>query len=97
MSSYYIILLFIVVVYYFCLHINFNSRYHVVLNMGLGASPKDAATAALRKISTFYPHYSGALIAVTTSGEYGAAYTGFGGFQYTVYNPKLGNSTVLDT
>ena len=63
--------------------------------MANGRSPKDAVQAALDKISKFYPNYSGGLIAITTKGEYGAASRGFGGFQYTVYNPKLGNSTVI--
>ena len=63
--------------------------------MAAGMSPDQAAAAALRKISIFYPHYSGALIAVTSTGEYGAASTGFNGFQYTVYNPRLGVSTVM--
>ncbi len=63
--------------------------------MRLGMKPADAVTVALKKISTYYPTYSGAMIAVTTSGEYGAAYTRFNGFSYTVYNPALKNSTVI--
>ena len=72
------------------------SRYEVVQSMSVGVHPKDAAMAALEKIHKFYPNYSGALIAVTTSGEYGAAFSGFGGFQYTVYSPELGKSTILN-
>ena len=64
--------------------------------MGMGRSPRDAIVAALTRIRSFYPTYSGAMVAVTTAGEYGAAFTGFGGFQYTVYNPELGTSTVMD-
>lgn len=64
--------------------------------MAAGMQPKDAATAALQKISTFYPSFSGALIAVTTTGEHGAAYMGFGGFQYTLYNPDLGKPTLIN-
>lgn len=64
--------------------------------MGMGMSPKDSVAAALKRISRFYPSYSGAMIAVTTTGEYGAAFTGFGGFQYTVFSPQLGTSTVLN-
>lgn len=64
--------------------------------MGAGMSPKEAVTAALSKISHYYPHYYGAMVAVTISGEYGAGYTQFDGFQYTVHNPTLGNSTILN-
>ncbi len=63
--------------------------------MAAGMSPKDAVDAALKKITVFYPKYYGAMIAVTTAGEYGAGYTTFVGFPYTVYNPELGKSTVI--
>ena len=72
------------------------SSYQVVQNMGQGMSPKDAITAVLKKISKFYPTYSGAMVAATTSGEYGAAYVGFSYFPYTVFNTDLGQSTVLN-
>lgn len=64
--------------------------------MRMGVSPKDAIKAALDKIKLSYPNFSGAMIAATTKGEYGAGYYGFSGFQYTVYNPDLAKSTVLD-
>ncbi len=64
--------------------------------MAAGMSPTAAAQAALDKISIYYPNYSGALIAVSISGEYGAAYRNFAGFPYTVYNPDLGQSTILN-
>ena len=64
--------------------------------MASGMSPTDAAKAALDKISTYYPTFSGALIAISITGEYGAAYRNFGGFPYTVYNPDLGQSTIIN-
>ena len=64
--------------------------------MKMGMKPADAVTAALEKINTYYPTYTGAMVAVTTAGEYGAAYKRFNGFSYTVFNPTLGNSTVID-
>lgn len=64
--------------------------------MGMGVSPKDAIKAALNKIKFYYPNFSGAMVAVTTAGEHGAGYTGFSEFQYTLYNPDLGKSTVLN-
>ncbi len=64
--------------------------------MKAGASPGEAATEALDEIQAYYPSYGGALIAVNASGYYGAAYTGFPSFRYTVYNPILGNSSVIE-
>lgn len=75
----------------------FVPAHEVVLRMEMGMHPQDAVVAALKKIKGFYPSYHGAMVAVTTAGVYGAAYTGFGGFQYTVYNPELGKSTVLNS
>lgn len=63
--------------------------------MKAGASPSAAASEALNEILDYYPSYGGGLIAVNVSGSYGAAYTGFPSFHYTVYNPILGNSTVV--
>ncbi len=71
-------------------------RYEVVKSMSMGMSPVDAVTSALKNIAIFYPNYSGAMVAVTTSGDYGAAYTQFDGFSYTVFNPILGKSTVVN-
>jgi N4-(beta-N-acetylglucosaminyl)-L-asparaginase len=64
--------------------------------MRTGTSPKDAIKTALDRIKVYYPNFSGAMVAVTTKGEYGAGSTGFGGFQYTLYNPQLGKSTVMN-
>lgn len=63
--------------------------------MRRGNSPTEAAQEAIKEILNYYPTYSGALIAVNTTGYYGAAYTGFSSFHYTVYNPTLGQSTVV--
>ena len=64
--------------------------------MASGMSPTDAAKAALDKISIYYPTFSGALIAVSITGEFGAAYKNFAdGFPYAVYNPDLGQSTIF--
>jgi len=63
--------------------------------MKQGKSPTEAAQEAIKEIAQYYPSYGGALIAVNVSGYYGAAYTGFNSFEYTVYNPTLVNSTVI--
>lgn len=70
-------------------------RYQVVESMRRGVSPTSAAEDAIQTIAKFYPTFSGALVAVNSSGDYGAASHGFSGFSYTVYNPILGNSTVI--
>ena len=70
-------------------------RYRVVESMRHGMSPTAAAEDALSKIADFYPAFSGALVAVNISGDYGAASHGFANFKYTVYNPIFGNSTVI--
>ena len=90
-------------------------------------SPTDAAKEALDHIASYYPSFSGALVAVNVNGEYGKrrgegegerergrgqgreknryriylSMTGGGGhgfspFPITVYNPKLGKSTVIN-
>ena len=46
-------------------------RYRVVQSMRGGMSPEDAAKEALSQISSYYPQYSGALIAVHVNGSYG--------------------------
>ena len=72
------------------------SRFHAVQRMSAGITPAAAAQAALAKISFYYPDFAGAIVAVNAVGVYGAAYRNFAGFPYTVYNPDLGNSTILN-
>ena len=66
----------------------------MVESMRRGMSPTAAAEDAIQIIAQYYPDFSGALVAVNISGDYGAASHGFN-FHYTVYNPALGNSTVV--
>ena len=70
-------------------------RYQVVESMRRGTSPTAAAQDAIQTIAKYYPKFSGALVAVNATGFYGAASHGFTGFSFTVYNPDLGNSTVI--
>ena len=64
--------------------------------MRRGMTPSAAAQDAIKAIAQFYPTFSGAIVAVNASGSYGAASNGLGfPFRYTVYNPVLGNSTVI--
>jgi len=41
--------------------------------MGQGQSPMEAAESALSRIIEYYPDFSGALVAVNTNGDFGAA------------------------
>ena len=68
----------------------------MVESMRRGMSPTAAAEDAIQTIAQYYPDFSGALVAVNISGDYGAASHGFKTFTYTVYNPALGNSTVVN-
>lgn len=73
----------------------FLPTYQAVESMRRGLSPTAAAEDALNRIAQYHSEFSGAIIAVNTSGGYGAANHGFASFEYTVYNPQLGNSTVV--
>ena len=63
--------------------------------MRRGVSPTAAAEEAIQTIAKYYPNFSGGLVAVNASGDYGAAGHFDFTFKYTVYNPTLGNSTVV--
>ena len=39
--------------------------------MRLGLSPTEAAEEALKRITSFYPNFNGALIAINITGHYG--------------------------
>lgn len=68
--------------------------------MRRGASPKEAATTAVKRIAKYYPHFSGAIIALDKNGNYGAACNGLNrkefpiGFPYYVVNKELGKPTL---
>ena len=47
------------------------ARYRVVQSMRAGMSPTDAVKEALDHIASYYPTFSGALVAVNVNGEYG--------------------------
>ena len=40
-------------------------------SMRLGLSPTEAAEEALKRITSFYPNFNGALIAINITGHYG--------------------------
>lgn len=65
-----------------------------VEEMRRGALPENAAKLAIKRISTHYPNFSGAVIAVNIDGLYGAACNGLSEFPYSVINSKLRDVTV---
>lgn len=52
--------------------------------MRRGASPKDAAQTAVQRIAAHYPDFMGAVIALTKTGQYGAACHGIPNFPFVV-------------
>lgn len=64
--------------------------------MRRGATPKQAATTAVRRIAKHYPEFSGAVIAMDKNGTFGAACNGLSGvFPYYVVNLELGEPTLF--
>ncbi|XP_026748172.1 N(4)-(Beta-N-acetylglucosaminyl)-L-asparaginase-like [Galleria mellonella] len=64
--------------------LRFNPSFLTVEEMRRGASPTTAAQTAIARIASYYPSFSGAVIAVTKDGEYGAACHGLQTFPYVV-------------
>lgn len=74
----------------------FVPSFHAVQLMLNGFSPEKAARSALKPIIKKYPDFSGAIVAASISGEYGAACHNFGGkVQYTLQTPSLKNATIF--
>ena len=64
--------------------------------MRRGASPKEAATTAIRRIAKHYPDFVGGVIALDKNGSYGAACNKVeNGFPYYVANLELGEPTMF--
>ncbi|GFT13637.1 n(4)-(Beta-N-acetylglucosaminyl)-L-asparaginase [Nephila pilipes] len=59
-----------------------------------GMSPTQAAQDSIKRIIAKYPSFSGAIIAATINGEYGASCHGMEKFPFSVINRKLGKVTV---
>lgn len=54
--------------------------------MRRGATPSEAAETAISRIASHYPSFSGAVVALTKDGKYGAACHGMKLFPYVVYD-----------
>lgn len=60
-----------------------------------GLSPTEASRIAVDRITAVYPEFSGAVVAVTVNGEYGAACNGIAEFPFCVRNDSLDEVTVV--
>ncbi|KAG8191915.1 hypothetical protein JTE90_007715 [Oedothorax gibbosus] len=72
----------------------FVPSYNTVENMRHGMSPTDAAKDSIKRIAAKYPNFSGAIVATTINGVYGAACHGMEKFPFSIANRKFGNVTV---
>ena len=70
-------------------------RFLIVELMRGGATPKVAATEAILRIAKYYPKFSGALIAVSKSGEFYAACHGISEFPFSIANFHTNTVRVL--
>ncbi|XP_029035038.2 N(4)-(Beta-N-acetylglucosaminyl)-L-asparaginase [Osmia bicornis bicornis] len=73
----------------------FLPSFLAVEEMRRGASPKEAATTAIKRIAEHYPTFTGAVIAINKNGDYGAACNSLTRFEYYVANPTLNKATML--
>uniref|UniRef100_A0A0B6ZRH8 N(4)-(beta-N-acetylglucosaminyl)-L-asparaginase n=1 Tax=Arion vulgaris TaxID=1028688 RepID=A0A0B6ZRH8_9EUPU len=74
----------------------FLPSFRAVLEMSQGVYPTQATKLALDPIIQFYPHFSGALIAVNLTGHYGASCHGFSSFEFSVASPQYENVQVIN-
>ena len=61
--------------------------YFAVERMRDGATPTEAAAAAVRRVAKYYPKFWGAIFCVNTRGEHGGAANPGTPFKYTVVSP----------
>ncbi|KAL1114915.1 hypothetical protein AAG570_007739, partial [Ranatra chinensis] len=73
----------------------FLPSFLMVEMMRNGTSPKDASTEAIRRITKYYPKFSGAVIAVNKKGKFSAACHGIPEFPFSVASPSYPEVTVL--
>ncbi|XP_026756661.2 N(4)-(Beta-N-acetylglucosaminyl)-L-asparaginase-like [Galleria mellonella] len=75
--------------------LRFLPSFLAVEEMRRGASPNKAARTAIQRIVSHYPSFSGAVIALTKDGEYGAACHGIQTFPYVVQDNTRETSEVI--
>jgi isoaspartyl peptidase/L-asparaginase-like protein (Ntn-hydrolase superfamily) len=67
----------------------FLPSFATVEHMRNGMTPSTAAAYSLKTIAGYYPKFEGAVVAMKTNGEFGAACYGFKNFTYAVANSDL--------
>ncbi|XP_059060098.1 N(4)-(Beta-N-acetylglucosaminyl)-L-asparaginase-like isoform X2 [Achroia grisella] len=75
--------------------LRFLPSFLAVEEMRRGASPNRAARTAIERIASHYSDFSGAVIALTNDGEYGAACHGIKSFPYVVQDNNREMSEVI--
>lgn len=63
--------------------------------MRRGATPAEATKIAIERITTHYPKFMGAVIALTKTGQHGASCHGINEFPYVVKDASLSTVTVV--
>lgn len=66
----------------------FLPSFFIVEQMRMGVHPDEACTNAIKKIMKHYPDFSGAVVAATINGTYGAACHN-ANFVYNIQNPSM--------
>ena len=67
----------------------------VVEALRAGTSPTEAAQAVVQRMAHWFPKYKGAVVAVSSQGEHGAAAHGWP-FQYAIRRPQQHDVQVID-
>ncbi|KAM3968123.1 N(4)-(Beta-N-acetylglucosaminyl)-L-asparaginase [Aphomia sociella] len=75
--------------------LRFLPSFLAVEEMRRGASPSRAARTAIERITSHYSSFSGAVVALTKDGEYGAACHGIDKFPYVVRDSTRQSSEVI--
>ncbi|XP_042900663.1 N(4)-(Beta-N-acetylglucosaminyl)-L-asparaginase isoform X2 [Parasteatoda tepidariorum] len=72
----------------------FLPSFHSVENMRRGMNPMDATRESIKRIIVKYPTFSGAVVAATMQGDFGAACHGMKEFPFSLANNKEGKVVV---
>ncbi|XP_052791747.1 putative N(4)-(beta-N-acetylglucosaminyl)-L-asparaginase GH22932 [Mya arenaria] len=74
----------------------FLPSFYAVTLMKTGVSPSVATSEAIKSIIRFYPDFIGAVVAVNTQGQHGAACHGIPKFPYSIMSPNYTSVTVIE-
>ena len=75
--------------------LRFLPAFLAVEGMRAGLPPQLASQQAIQRITAYYPSFSGAVVALSKDGTYGAACHGMTEFPFSVANYAIPNSTII--